>query len=54
VVEDKPLSCRASVTGMVSVAECLHLETETEAVPMELHNLHLHVLDLHDKAVEDH
>lgn len=47
----KLMSCRATVTGMVSVAECLQLETG--AVPMELHNLQLHVLDLHYKAVDD-
>ena len=49
---DKPMSCRAKETGLVSVAECLWFEAE--AAPMERHNVQKHVLGLHDKAVDGH
>jgi hypothetical protein len=52
VAVGKLMSCRANVTGMMSVAEWLRFETE--AVPMERHNVQMHVLDLHDKAVDGH
>lgn len=52
VVAGKPMSCRATVTGMVPVAECLRFETE--AAPMERHSVQMHVLGLHDQAVDAH
>ena len=52
VAVDKPMSCRAKETGLVSVAECLWFEAE--AAPMERHNVQKHVLGLHDKAVDGH
>ena len=52
VAVGKPVSCRAKMTRMVSVAECLRFEAE--AAPMERHNVQKHVLGLHDKAVDGH
>jgi len=52
VAVGKPVSCRAKMTRMVSVAECLRFEAE--AAPMERHNVQKLALGLHDKAVDGH
>lgn len=52
MVVDIQMSCRAVLTGMVSVAEFLLSEREDE--PRERHNVQDHTFDLHYKAVDDH
>lgn len=52
VVGGKPMSCRATVTGMVFVAECLRFETV--AVPMERHSVQMHVLGSQAPAADAH